>query len=419
MMGDILFLAHRMPFPPDRGDKIRSHHLLRALVQMASVHAACFGDTDADFAHEDELASVTASHCLVRRSKSMIRAGAEALASGKPVSLAAFGHDAIHNWVQRTIRDHDIQTIVVFSGQMGQYVPASFEGRVVVDLCDVDSAKFEAYAKDGLGPRSWIDAREGKLLAKVEENLSTRADATLLVSEAEAALFRSRLGQPEKHQVTALRNGIDSDFFDPNSARPQPELAASRGPNIVFTGQMDYAPNVAAALRAMDRILPTIRTMHPDATFHLVGRAPIAKLTARDGEPGIRVWGEVPDVRPFLAAADVVLAPLEIARGVQNKVLEAMAMARPVVLSAEAATGIDAVDSEHFAIGVDDRDLISKTLALLEDGPAALNMAAAARRYVTTQQGWAAMLAPLAGLCGYAPDTGRHTGRHTGQRDAA
>ncbi|MGB7374488.1 TIGR03087 family PEP-CTERM/XrtA system glycosyltransferase [Pontixanthobacter sp.] len=407
MMGDILFLAHRMPFPPDRGDKIRSHHLLRALMRLAPVHAACFGDTDADFTHEDELASVTASHCLVRRSKSMVRAGMEALASGKPVSLTAFAHDAIHDWVERTLRAHSIQTIVVFSGQMGQYVPASFEGRVVIDLCDVDSAKFEAYAIDGSGPRSWIDAREGRLLAKVEQSLSERADATVLISEAEAALFRSRLDDAQRHHITAVRNGIDSGYFNPASVKPQPELAASPGPNIVFTGQMDYPPNVAAAMRAIDRIVPAIRASHPNATIHLVGRAPIAKLTLRDGQPGIRVWGEVPDMRPFLAAADIVLAPLEIARGIQNKVLEAMAMARPVVLSAEAATGIDAVDGEHFAVGSDDRALIRKTLALLDDGPAALQMAAAARRYVTAQQGWDAMLAPLAGLCGYAPNTGR------------
>ncbi|MDN3645283.1 TIGR03087 family PEP-CTERM/XrtA system glycosyltransferase [Pontixanthobacter aestiaquae] len=402
-MGDILFLAHRMPFPPDRGDKIRSHHLLKALARLAPIHVGCFGDTDNDYAHEHLLADIAETYYLPRRSKGMVRAGIEALAKRKPVSLTAFEDAALAEWVAKTIRERDIQTIFVFSGQMGQYIPASFAGQVVVDLCDVDSAKFEAYAADGRFPRKWIDAREGRILSQVEQQLAKRADYTLFVSEAEEALFRSRLERPQDCKTAALRNGIDTAFFDPANSEPHSDLANSTGPNFVFTGQMDYAPNIGAALRVMDRLLPQIRAVHPDATFHLVGRAPVSQLTKRDGEPGIRVWGEVPDVRPFLAGADVVIAPLEIARGVQNKVLEAMAMARPVLLSPEAATGIDASDGEHFAVAPSDQALVGRALEMLDDGPSALLMAAAARRYVVEQQGWDAMLAPLARLCGYAP----------------
>ena len=239
---------------------------------------------------------------------------------------------------------------------------------------------------------------------------------TLFVSEAEEALFRSRLTQPMGCATSAVRNGIDTKFFDPAAFEPHPELASASGPNFVFTGQMDYAPNIGAALRVMDRLLPQIRAEHPDATFHLVGRAPVSQLTKRDGEAGIRVWGEVPDVRPFIAGADIVIAPLEIARGVQNKVLEAMAMARPVLLSPEAATGIDAVDGEHFAVAQSDEALIDRANAMLANGPATLQMAAAARRYVVEQQGWDAMLAPLAELCGY-PST--LASAKEGERDAA
>ena len=413
-MGDVLFLAHRLPFPPDRGDKIRSHHLLKALTKHAPVHVGCFGDTDDDFAHEHLLAEVAASHCLLRRSKSMLRSGLEGLATDKPISLTAFYDAKLADWVSATLRERDIQTIFVFSGQMGQYIPEEFDGRVIVDLCDVDSAKFEAYADDGTFPRSWIDAREGRLLSQVEEALALRADCTMFVSEAEEALFRSRLLNTAC-RTAAMRNGIDTQFFDPTSVGLHQELAGLEGPNFVFTGQMDYAPNINAALRVMDRLLPRIRAVYPEATFHIVGRNPVSQLTKRNREPGIRVWGEVPDVRPFLAAADIVLAPLEIARGVQNKVLEAMAMARPVLLSPEAATGIDATDGEHFAVGASDEALIARARAMLADGPATLQMAASARRYVVDKQGWAAMLAPLAELCGY-PDG---TAPAVGQRDAA
>lgn len=403
-MGDILFLAHRMPFPPDRGDKIRSHHLLKALAGLARVHVGCFGETNADFSHEHELSAIAQSHCLVRRSKSMARAGIEALASGKPVSLTAFANRDLSAWVQHTLRAHDVQTIFVFSGQMGQYIPDNFAGRVVVDLCDVDSAKFESYAQEGVAPRSWIDRREATLLANVERALAARADSTLLVSEAEADLFRSRFSAEQHVNIRAVHNGIDTEYFDPCAAQPHHALAQANGPNFVFTGQMDYAPNVGAALRVMDRLLPKIRMTHSDATFHIVGRAPVDKLLKRDGEAGIRVWGEVADIRPFLAGADIVIAPLEIARGVQNKVLEAMAMAKPVLLSPQAATGIDAINNQHFAVEASDERLISRALAMLDDGPATLQMAASARRFVVDHQGWTAMLEPLAELCGCSRD---------------
>jgi sugar transferase (PEP-CTERM/EpsH1 system associated) len=399
-MGEILFLAHRIPFLPDRGDKIRSHHLLKALAQLAPVHVGCFADTDGDLAHEPLLEDISASHCLIRRSKSMARAGIEALATGKSVSLTAFDHAGLHDWVRATLASRQIDMIFVFSGQMGQYVPDDFTGRLVVDLCDVDSAKFEAYGQSGRFPRKWIDAREGVYLAAEEHRLARLADWTLLVSKAEAALLRSCIAADLADHVIAVANGIDAEYFDPKAAVPHPELVAASGPHFVFTGQMDYAPNVAAALRVIDRMLPQIRQIHPDAQFHVVGRAPVPRLTAHDRQGGVRVWGEVPDVRPFLAAADVVTAPLEIARGIQNKVLEAMAMARPVLLTPQAATGIDAEDGTHFAVAASDEALIARALALLGDGPAALQMADAARQYVIDHQSWPAMLAHLGAIIG-------------------
>ncbi|RXZ65771.1 TIGR03087 family PEP-CTERM/XrtA system glycosyltransferase [Pelagerythrobacter rhizovicinus] len=399
MPGEILFLAHRVPFPPDRGDKIRSHHLLKRLAEIAPVHVGCLAETDGDMAQESELAEIARSHFLARRAKPLPLAGIEALARGLPVSLTAFDHAGLRRWVAATLAERPIGTVFVFSGQMGQYVPADFGGRVVVDLCDVDSAKFEAYGKQG-GPRAWIDRREGRLLAREEERLAHRAHCTLFVSKAEAALFRSRLRSPAGVRIEALRNGIDTTTFDPVAVAPHPELAAEPGPHLVFTGQMDYAPNVTAALRTAERLLPAIRRAHPGATFHVVGRAPVPQLRRLDGRNGIRVWGEVPDVRPFLVAADAVLAPLEIARGIQNKVLEAMAMARPVVLSPEAATGIDARDGEHFAVAAHDQALIDRALALLQDATAAATMGVAARRYVVEHQGWAAMLVPLSEIVG-------------------
>ena len=405
MMGETLFIAHRIPFPPDRGDKIRSHHLLKALAALGPVHVATLGETDGDFAAEPLLAKVAASHCLARRPASLGRAGLRALISGMAVSMTAFDSPDLRAWIARTLATRPIETIFVFSGQMWQYVPASWRGRLVVDLCDVDSAKFEAYASERRGPRGWIDAREGRLLAAEEARLAERADATLLITEAEAALFRSRIGA-SRANIVAVGNGIDTALFDPQAVAPHPALQDECGPHIVFTGQMDYPPNIAAAQRTATALMPAIREQHPAAQLHIVGRAPTAEVRAFDGVNGTRVWGEVPDVRPFLAAADLVVAPLAIARGVQNKVLEAMAMARPVLLTPEAATGIDAVDRRDYAIAENDTGLIEHACALLAGGSTALAMGASARRFVVVHKSWAAALAPLEDIVGLgAPES--------------
>lgn len=407
MSGEILFLAHRLPFPPDRGDKIRSHHVLKALAQLAPVHVGCLAETDTDVANERMLAGVAASWCMPRRSKPLPLSGIEALALGEPVSLAAFRSTELARWVERTLRQRDIAAIYVFSGQMGQYVPREWRGHLIADLVDVDSAKFEAYGAAGYGPRRWIDRREGRLLRQVEADLVGRADTTLLVSEAEAEFLRSRT--PGHHDIRALGNGIDCTSFDPAAVDCQAELS-SGGPHYVYTGQMDYAPNVEAVTRMAQRVMPEVRRSLPEALFHVVGRAPSREVLALEGVNGTRVIGEVADTRPWLAGADAVVAPLAIARGVQNKVLEAMAMARPVVVSPGAATGIAACHNEHFMIAQDDAAFVANLLQLSEQPETARRMGNAARRFVLQNMSWAAMLADLPKLLGI---------ERKGQRDAA
>ena len=404
-MGEILFLAHRVPFPPDRGDRIRSHHLLQALARIGPVHVGCFGEEDANA--ELGLAALAASQCVVERTKPLPLAGLEAVLAGKPVSLTAFHSRKLEAWVRETIANRPISAIFVFSGQMGQYVPADYDGRVVIDLCDVDSAKFASYA--AAGERVWLNAREARLLAVEEERLGQRADATLLISEAEVALYRRQLRKPGSVNVQVIGNGIDSDCFDPGRVAPHPALVGLQGPHFVFTGQMDYRPNEQAALWVIEALLPVLRARIPQATFHVVGRNPTRALMAHNGAAGVQIWGEVPDVRPFLAAADTVLAPLLIARGVQNKVLEAMAMARPVVLTLDAATGIAAQDGRDWLIApAEPQAMAARIECLLADPADAGAMGAAARGYVLRHHGWNAMLAPLAAIVGGSGNTARH-----------
>jgi sugar transferase (PEP-CTERM/EpsH1 system associated) len=391
-MNEILFLAHRVPFPPDRGDKIRSHHVLQKLTELGQVHVGTFGESDDDMAQEPHVAAMTESHCLIRRDKPLWRAGLEALRNREPVSITAFRDARLAEWVRETLASRPIGAIYVFSGQMGQYIPRRFDGQVVLDLVDVDSAKFEAYARDERWPKNALYAREGKLLARAEADMARRADVTLLVSEEEAELFRTRCAIGL--DVRALSNGIDAAFFNPANAAPHPELA-SGGPHLVFTGQMDYPPNIAAAKRVVEKLLPAIRQVHPEATFHIVGRAPVPALAKLDGKDGVRVWGAVPDVRPFLAGANIVLVPLEIARGVQNKVLEAMAMARPVIATSGAATGLGAENHRQLIVTDRDRGLIAEALTLLSHPERGVVLGMTAREFVLEHKSWQAMLAPL------------------------
>ncbi|ANU08133.1 TIGR03087 family PEP-CTERM/XrtA system glycosyltransferase [Paraurantiacibacter namhicola] len=411
MGGEILFLAHRMPFPPDRGDKIRSFHVLKALTRLAPVHVGTFAESADEMGYAADLARFTASQKVIRRQKPLVAAGIEALIHLEPVSVAAFRHAELSAWVEGMLAKGDIDTIYVFSGQMGQYIPASFKGRVIVDLVDVDSAKFEAYGKEKSGPVSWIEGREGRLLAREEERLAHRADMTLLVSKQEAKLLRDRMKKPDGATVEAMPNGIDSNAYSAERIAREAAMRTGRGPHLIFTGQMDYAPNVAAVKRVANRILPLIREEFPDAQFHVVGRAPTAELRALDGKGGMRVWGGVPEVKPYLAGANLALVPLEIARGVQNKVLEAMAMELPVVLTSGAATGIDAEDGVEFAVADDDTQLAERAIDLLKDRVAARTMGEAARRFVVDTMSWEASLSRLPAMLGRERNA-RRASRH-------
>ena len=412
MSHEILFIAHRMPFPPDRGDKIRSHHILKRLARIAPVHVACFADDNADMAEEVELAAMAASYRLVRRSKPLVFAGLQALARGCSISRTAFEDAALNSYVQRLLATGRIGSIYLFSGQMGQYVPADFGGRLIVDFVDVDSAKFEAYGMQKRGWRGWIDRREGRHVHAEEVALAQRADVNLLVSQQEADLFASRLPQDLRNaiDVRALYNGIDSGFFDPGLVNPEQRLRETPGPRLIFTGQMDYRPNVDAGLRIAERILPLIRRSLPDATCHIVGRNPTPELLAHHGREGVYVWGRVDDIRSWMKAADLALVPLEIARGVQNKVLEAMAMALPIVMTSASAMGIDADDERHFVLAESDHELAAATIKLVTDPYRAKTIGLAARRFVAEQQSWQGTLSKLSAL---------FTAGQRGHRDAA
>jgi len=391
-MGDILFLGHRVPYPPDRGDKIRGFNVIKYLSAKKRVHMIAFADDTRDLKRKGALAKLTGNRSIIWRSKGRLTSGLQALASRKPVSLTAFSNPAMRQAVEGILARHAIDTIYVFSSQMAQYLPARPRQRVVMDFVDMDSAKFASYAQKGRGPMRWLMKREAKLLLQHERAVAARADASLFVSKDEADLFRRATGAERVH---AVENGIDTEFFDPTATFKRIDTTGSL---IVFTGQMDYPPNIEAVTWFAEAILPHILIRHPDARFAIVGRQPTDAVKALARHKGVKVIGEVADVRGWLTAASVVVAPLKLARGIQNKVLEAMAMARPVVASDAAAQGID--HDGTIMTGGSVADIANAVNIVLGDQKAAGEMGKAARERVRTRYSWDACLAPLDQIMG-------------------
>ena len=391
-MGDILFLTHRIPYPPDRGDKIRGFNIVRHLSTRKRVHVIAFADDSRDLKRKNGLAPYTGNRSIIWRSKPRWLAALQALAFRRPISLTAFENGSVQEAVTNLLARHSIDTIFVFSSQMAQYLPAKPRQKVIMDFVDMDSAKFEAYGKTSSGLTQWMMQREATLLLAHEKSVASKVDASLFVSAQEAALFCDRTGAKRVHVV---ENGIDTVFFDPAAAFKRIE---STGALIVFTGQMDYRPNIEAVTWFVETILPHIRVVHPSARFAIVGRNPTDAVKALARQPGVIVTGEVADVRGWLAAAAVVVAPLKLARGVQNKVLEAMAMARPVVASNPAAEGIDHADT--IRTGGTVGEIAEEVNRLIADPAKALALGMAAREQVIARYSWDARLAVLDDILG-------------------
>jgi polysaccharide biosynthesis protein PslH len=394
-MKDVLFLAHRVPFPPDKGDKIRSFHLLRHFAANARVHLGAFVDSEDDWKHVDALKKLCASVELLPLDPRWARVRSmRGLLSNDALSFAYYQDARMHAFVESLRARRAIEAVFVFSSQMAQYVPLDLPVPRVLDFCDVDSAKWEQYAPTASWPMSWVYAREGRLLAAAEERLARQFDASLFVSEPEAQFFRTRAPQVAA-RVHALRNGVDHEYFDPALSHTRPADAPDR--YLVFTGAMDYRANVDAVDWFAREVLPKVRATDPSLSFAIVGSRPTAAVRQLAQLPGVIVTGGVPDVRPWIAHSVAVVAPLRIARGVQNKVLEGMSMSRPVIGTRAALEGIGQGVPPGTVAAPDGAAGFAATLleTLRGDGQA---LGAAGRTFVRAQFDWSRNLGEVMGL---------------------
>jgi polysaccharide biosynthesis protein PslH len=388
-MANLLYLVHRLPYPPNKGDKVRSCHLLKHLATLHRVYLGSFIDDPDDEQHLPLLrtmcADVFAPRLHPRRAQLASLAG---LWSGEALTLRYYRDASLQRWVKRTVERENIDAIVVFSSSMAPYAEG-LNLPTLVDFVDVDSAKWSAYAGQHRWPMSWLYRREGTRLLACERAVAARSARSFLSTEKETALFRS-LAPECAGQVEPMNNGVDADYFAPDPARPSP-FAAGELP-VVFTGAMDYWPNIDAVTWFAREMLPALRKDWPSLRFHIVGRSPTPAVRALAGE-AVSVSGTVPDVRPYLQHAAVVVAPLRLARGIQNKVLEAMAMGRPVVASRECGDAIHATAGTELLLAGDVAGHLEHIGALLADPQRAARIGAAGRRRVLSDYAWAAQFA--------------------------
>jgi sugar transferase (PEP-CTERM/EpsH1 system associated) len=337
-MEDLLFLVHRIPYPPNKGDKIRSFNFLKRLSSHYRVHLGAFIDDRQDEQYIPQVDSLCVNTCyVILRPWHAKMTSIKGLLTDEALSLPYYSSSSLQAWVDSIIEKYSIRKVLVFSSVMGQFIRPSLAINMVVDFVDVDSDKWRQYANKKTGLAKWVYQREAEYLLRYDQALAVRARISLFVSKEEADLFK-QLVPIAKHSVTHVNNGVDVVYFSPEWPLPSPYGDVAL-PTLVFTGAMDYWANVEAVVWFAEDVLPLVLSQHPGAKFYIVGSKPTARVLALASH-NIIVTGTVADVRPYIRHADLVVVPLRIARGIQNKVLEAMAMAKVVVATTAAIEGI-------------------------------------------------------------------------------
>jgi sugar transferase, PEP-CTERM/EpsH1 system associated len=384
----LLFLVHRVPYPPNRGDRIRSFHLLKFLAERADVSLATLADEPLEARALDVLNGLCKRVAIEHIGKSRWLRAAASVVCGHSATEGLFRSPRLRQTVRDWSRREHWDAIVVFCSSMVQYLdlPELAGVPTVVDLCDVDSQKFLDYASQSRGLKRQLYKLEARRLRRVECSLPSRVKAITLVSEAEANLYRSFCPNDCTHAIT---NGVDLDYY-------RPILGDGRPGRCIFVGAMDYQPNINGVVWFCEHVWPHVIAARPDATFAIVGRNPSPAVRRLASLSGVEVTGSVPDVRPYLGTAQVVVVPLLIARGVQNKVLEAMAMTKPVIASPQALEGLSVDSGVHVLSATTADEWRERISFLLTHTDVRRELADAGRVYVQRHHSWQACLMPLA-----------------------
>lgn len=383
----VLLLAHRVPFPPDRGDRIRCWQLLRSLAEQADVSLAAIADEPVSPASQNQLAQVCEQVFLPRLQRlPRLCRGAAYLARGRSISEGMFYLPALAKTIADWHSYRPFDAVIVYCSSMFPYVatPAWSQTPTFVDLIDVDSQKWTDYADQAPVFKRWLYRHEAHAVEQLEARIATIADAIALTTPGEAAVLQAKFPGMQPQVMT---NGVDFHHFQPTAGAVPGRLA--------FVGVLNYWPNVQGMLWFIVHVWERLRAAVPHATLEIIGRQPCRQLLRFDQKQNIRICADVADIRPHLAAGEVAIAPLQIARGIQNKVLEALAMQRAVVASPAVCRGLSARPGEHLLCATSAAEWVEQLQHLLTDASARDRLASAGRRFVETHHDWAHCLQPL------------------------
>jgi sugar transferase (PEP-CTERM/EpsH1 system associated) len=396
----ILYLCHRIPYPPDKGDKIRAFHQLKAIAARHEVDLFTLADDARDLAHRDALLGFCRRVTVAQVRPKLARLQSlPYLFTSKPLTIPYFSSPELHAQVRAALARERYDRIFVYCSAMAQYVPVGGPP-MVVDLVDVDSDKWTQYATHTRFPFSFVYRREGRTLEAYERSICERAERVLVSTEREARLAR-RIAPSAC--VDVLANGVDTGYFVPAAEKPAE-------PAVIFTGDMSYFPNEQAVIFFAREVLPAIRHLGSGAglwpapgsapagqrpcplRFLIVGRNPGPKVLALKEIEGVEVTGFVPDVRTWIGRARVAVAPFTIAAGIQNKILEAMASGLPVVSTSRAAQGLSPRVAELVQTADTAEAIADKVVVLLRDPDAATRRGLDGRRRVAEDYSWESAL---------------------------
>jgi sugar transferase (PEP-CTERM/EpsH1 system associated) len=372
----ILFVCHRTPYPPSDGARVRAFHIIRHLARSHEVTVA----TPTRSADERKCAEQLKQHCSAVITGPITRLAAAArmvknLATATPSSMGFFYSPRL---AARIRQAGPFDMVFVYCSSVAPYVEGIESTVKVIDFVDMDSQKWLVYAKAHRFPLSLGYWLEGVKLRREEARIARAFDLSMCVTPGELATLR---GFGVRPATGWFPNGVDLDYFTPTKTPYDPNA-------ICFVGRMDYFPNQQAVTDFCDHVLPKVQKARPEASFTIIGAEPPRAVRELARRPGVSVTGTVADVRAFVRRSALSVAPLRIARGVQNKILEAMAMGVPVVASPQTANGIDAVPGRHLMVAADAEAMAAAVIRLLCDGKERARLAHAAREHVVQIYSW-------------------------------
>ena len=396
---NILYLAHRIPYPPNKGDKIRSYNEIKYLSQHCNVDLACLADSSQDIKYKKNLEKYCREVVVVLLEKIQKTVKASfSLFSGSPFSVAFFYSKKLQKCVNEMLANNSYDAVICFSSVMAEYVYRSpiFKANessrshlrkqtLIMDFCDVDSDKWRQYAKRAMFPINLIYKMESKRLLEYEKNVNEHFDYSVFISREEAGLFMKLF--PGARNACVIPNGVDYNYFRPGACKNL-RLKRPHRTVLLFTGAMDYYANVDGVSWFCNHVYPLINRKNSDVSFYIVGNNPVKRVKALATNDDIVVTGFVKDIRPYYDMAEVYVAPLRLARGVQNKILEAMSMEKAVVTTSNALEGISAKPGRHLLVADGPEEFADAVVFLLNDAEEKRLMGLRAREFVKSNYDW-------------------------------